>query len=64
MQGKRALRSMVFVVFMLPLLSAAGSDLGAEGTAPCAAWLTAAEVQANRDEPADQKTRRPPRVRE
>lgn len=46
MQGKRALRSMVLVVFMLLLASAAGSDLRAEGAAPCAAWLTAAEVQA------------------
>ncbi len=45
MKGKRVRRPMVFVVFILLLASVVGSDLRAEGSAPCAALLTAAEVQ-------------------
>ena len=46
MQGKCVVRPMVFVAFILLLASAVPSDVRAEGGAPCAAWLTAAEVEA------------------
>jgi len=45
MKGKPVLRRMVFVGFIVLLVSAVASDLRAEGAAPCAAWLTAAEVK-------------------
>jgi hypothetical protein len=45
MQGTRARRTMAFALFIPLLASAAASDVRAAGPAPCAAWLTAAEVQ-------------------
>ncbi|MDP9194030.1 MAG: DUF3558 domain-containing protein [Acidobacteriota bacterium] len=45
MRGRPVLRRMVFAGFVLLLASAVAYDLRAEGAAPCAAWLTAAEVR-------------------
>lgn len=45
MRGRAVLRRMVFAGFVLLLASAVAYDVRAEGAAPCAAWLTAAEVK-------------------